>query len=91
MQAKEYKETAIKIVKGLPVKEDELNNFIAEYIQAEKGININVNHLVGIRQAIAMGAFSLYFAAKRTLDKMNIQITSVVELSTGKILRVDVE
>lgn len=72
------KETVKKILTTSQLNQQEFFEFITDYVKSEKGEDINQTQLMGIAQAVQMGAFNLRFAAEQSASKLGIQVVNIL-------------
>lgn len=83
-----YKEIIIKILNNTQITENELSEFILEYVKEEKNIELSGNQLLNIKALIKRGQFNLYYAAKMAATKFKeLTVVAVQDLNTGQILK----
>lgn len=83
-----YKEIIIKILNSTQITENELSEFILEYVKEEKNISLTSSQLLSIKTYIIRGAFNLFYAAKIAASKFeDLTVISVQNLTTGQIIK----
>lgn len=83
------KKTVIKLLKEEKVTQQEITEFIFDYIKEEKNIEPTSQQLTGIINALNMGIFNLSDAIKKSADKLGLQVNRITDAKNNKI-RIDV-
>lgn len=73
------KETVKKILTNTQINQKEFFEFITDYVKSEKDEDVTQEQLMGIAQAIQMGAFNIRYAAEQAAAKLNIKVTNLID------------
>lgn len=84
-----YKDIVIQLIKNKSVSENDINEFITEYVKIKKKKDITGEQLTGIKELIKLGFFNLGYAAREAARDLKLNITTVHDVQ-GNMLRVDV-
>ena len=82
------KETIIRLIKNQPVKQDEINQFIFDYIEYKKKPTPTPEQFNKILQLLGMGVFSLKDAIQDGIKMYNLQVQTIIKDNT--IIKIDV-
>lgn len=72
------KDIVKKILTSSQINQQEFFEFITDYVKSEKDEDITQIQLMGIAQAIQMGAFNLRYAAEQSASKLGIQVINIL-------------
>ena len=73
------KDTVKKILTNTQINQKEFFEFITDYVKSEKDEDVTQEQLMGIAQAIQMGAFNIRYAAEQAAAKLNIKVTNLID------------
>lgn len=79
------KEIVIKLVKQEQITQQELFQFISDYIEFKKKPILTSEQLKGIYQAIQFGIFNLNDAIKEAAKELNLEINYLTDLNGNLI------
>ena len=79
------KEVTIKLIKGEQVSQQELLQFISDYIEFKGKPIPTSEQLSGIFQLIQMGIFKLNDAIKEAAIKLNLEVNYLTDLNNNLI------
>ena len=82
------KETIIRLVKQQPIKQEEFNQFILDYIKFKEKPEPTAEQLIKIIQLINAGVFSLKEAVEDGIVMHNLQVQTIV--NNNQVIRIDV-
>jgi len=82
------KETIIRLVKQQPIKQEEFNQFILDYIKFKEKPEPTAEQLIKIIQLINAGVFSLKEAVEDGIVMHNLQVQTIVQ--NNQVIRIDV-
>ena len=82
------KETIIRLVKQQPIKQEEFNQFILDYIKFKEKQEPTAEQLIKIIQLINAGVFSLKEAVGDGIVMHNLQVQTIV--NNNQVIRIDV-
>lgn len=82
------KETIIRLIKNQPIKQEELNEFILDYIKFKGKPEPTSEQLVKILHLLNVGVFTLNEAIQEGIKMHNLQIQTITK--DNNVLRIDV-
>jgi len=84
------KEIVKKLLTNSQVTQQELFDFIISYSKWKKNIDVTPEQLQGIIHLLQMGVFNLSESVKDAANHLNLQLSSIIDINTGKVLKTEV-